>query len=234
MNGVHDVGGMHGFGPVAREIDEPVFHAAWEGRMFGISRACVITRVFNQDEARHGIERMPPTEYLRASYYERFLSRTLRLLAEKRLISQAEVDARVAALVERPDTPLARRENPDLVARVERALRVRPDYRRPAPAPRFAVGDRVLTHTLHPPGHTRLPRYARGKLGVVHHVHGGFVFPDTNAHGGGEQPNTLYSVRFDAAELWGPSTEPRAAVYLDLWERYLEPASSQDPAEGPR
>jgi nitrile hydratase subunit beta len=231
MNGVHDVGGMHGFGPVAREVDEPAFHAAWEGRMFGISRACVITKVFNQDEARHGIERMPPAEYLRASYYERFLSRTLRLLAEKRLVSREEVDIRVAELAERPDTPLARCENPDLVARVERALRVRPDYRRPAPPPRFAEGDRVLARSLHPAGHTRLPRYARGKVGLVHHVHGGFIFPDTNAHGGGEQANTLYSVRFDAAELWGPSAEPRAPVYLDLWERYLEPAPSDAAAE---
>jgi nitrile hydratase subunit beta len=224
MNGIHDLGGMHGFGPVARETDEPPFHAAWEGRMFGISRACVLTKVFNQDEARHGIERMAPAAYLSASYYERFLARTLRLLAEKGLVSRDEFEARVARLGEHPDAPAPRREDPALVARVDRGFRARPDYRRPSAPPRFAPGDPVLTHNHHPVGHTRLPRYARAKRGIIHRVHGGFIFPDTNAHGAGEQPNTLYSVRFDATELWGVSAESRAPVYLDLWERYLEPA----------
>ena len=89
--------------------------------------------------------------------------------------------------------------------------------------PRFAVGDRVITREMHPRGHTRLPRYARGKRGIIHLVHGIHVFPDTNAHGLGEMPQALYSVRFEARQLWGDTAEPNQWVHLDLWESYLEP-----------
>ena len=225
MNGIHDMGGMHGFGRVEREDNEPVFHTKWEGRVMGISRACSVQRIFNIDEGRHAIERMPPADYLKSSYYERWLDRNVRLLVEKGVITREELERRMAQLASGSD-PAPPHQDPKLTDRMLRATRARTPYRRPGPPPRFAGGDRILTRNDAPVGHTRLPRYARGKRGVVDAVHGSFIFPDTNAHGQGEQPHTLYSVRFDAVELWGASAEPRAPVHLDLWERYLEPAVS--------
>jgi nitrile hydratase subunit beta len=225
VNGVHDVGGMHGFGRVAPEPNEPVFHAAWEARVLGVSRACSAQKLFNIDESRHAIERMRPADYLSSSYYERWLDRTVRLLVEKGVITAAELERRISLLRETPPAPAPASPDPDLEARMLHALRARPDYRRPGPPPRFRLGDRIVTRQDAVPGHTRLPRYARGKRGVIHAVHGSFIFPDTNAHGQGEQAHPLYSVEFEAAELWGESAEPRTCVHLDLWERYLEPVS---------
>jgi nitrile hydratase len=224
MNGIHDMGGMHGFGRVEPEVNEPVFHAAWEGRVLGLSRACSAQRLFNIDESRHGIERMAPADYLASSYYERWLDRTVRLLVEKGVITREELASRMAQLARGPD-PAPPHTDAKLTARMLRVLVERTPYRQPGPPPRFAPGERVLTRHDAPAGHTRLPRYARDKHGVVHMVHGSFVFPDTNAHGQGEQPHALYSVRFDAAELWGDSAEASAPIHLDLWERYLAPAT---------
>ena len=224
MNGVHDMGGMHGFGPVEREENEPPFHAPWEGRVAGMNRAAQAQGFYNIDEFRHGIERMNPAQYLASSYYERWLATLERNLVEKGLISREELEAKVAELRERPDAQPPRREDPALAERIATRLRQRPNFRREGAAePRFKVGDPVVTRNTHPTGHTRLPRYARGKRGVIARVHGVYVFPDTNAHGKGEQPQPLYSVRFDARELWGESAEPGQALYLDLWESYLEP-----------
>jgi nitrile hydratase len=225
MNGIHDMGGMHGFGRVDREENEPVFHAPWEGRVLGISRACSAQRLFNIDESRHGIERMAPVDYLASSYYERWLDRTVRLLVEKGVITQEELDRRMAQLAGGVD-PAPPHRDPKLLDRMLRATKERTHFRQPGPPPRFAAGERVFTRTDAPPGHTRLPRYARGQYGVIDAVHGSFIFPDTNAHGQGEQPHTLYGVRFDANDLWGVSAEPCAPVHLDLWERYLEPAGA--------
>jgi len=222
VNGIHDMGGMHGFGPVEREPDEPVFHAGWEKRVWGLSRACVAQRVFNQDEARHGIERMDPVAYLRSSYYERWLERTVRLLVEKGVLAPDELAARMRDLAARPAAPPPAPADPTLGPRLLEALRARPAFRRPGPPGRFHVGDAVLTRRDQPGGHTRLPRYARGKRGVIDRIHGVYVFPDANAHGEGEAPHALYSVRFEAAELWGPSGQAAAPVLIDLWERYLE------------
>jgi nitrile hydratase len=224
MNGIHDMGGMHGFGRVEPEANEPVFHAAWEGRVLGLSRACSAQRLFNIDESRHAIERMAPVDYLASSYYERWLDRTVRLLVEKGVVTREELASRMAQLAHGAD-PAPPHTDATLTARMLRVLVERTPYRQPGPPPRFAAGERVLTRHDAPAGHTRLPRYARGKHGVIHMAHGSFVFPDTNAHGQGEQPHALYSVRFDAAELWGGSAESRAPVHLDLWERYLEPAT---------
>jgi nitrile hydratase subunit beta len=225
MNGIHDMGGMHGFGRVEREDNEPVFHAAWEARVLGLSRACSARELFNIDESRHAIERMAPVDYLQSSYYERWLDRTVRLLVEKGVITRAELERRMAELAAGHD-PAPPHSDPKLTDRMLRATKERTHYRQPGPSPRFAVGQRVLTRSDAPLGHTRLPRYTRGKRGVVDRVHGSFVFPDTNAHGQGQQPHALYSVRFDAADLWGASAEPCAPVHLDLWERYLEPAAT--------
>ena len=220
MNGVHDMGGMHGFGPVEREEHEPLFHAAWEARVLGIMGVVRGQRgYFNLDAFRHGIERMPPAEYLRSTYYERWLASVEYNLIEQGLIDGDELEARVAFL----------REHPEAAPPPARSVTVPPRARErepqsPPTAPRFAAGDAVVTRNVHPRGHTRLPRYARGKRGLIHLIHGPQTFPDTNAHGLGEQPQVLYNVRFAGRELWGESSEPREAVYLDVWESYLEPA----------
>jgi nitrile hydratase beta subunit len=223
MNGIHDMGGMHGFGRVEREPDEPVFHAEWERRVLGLSRACSAQKIFNIDEGRHAIERMAPEDYLASSYYERWLDRNIRLFVEKGVITRDELERRMAVLSQGRD-PAPSHADPGLIARMLRRFTARTHFRQPGPPPRFAPGDRVITRRDAPRGHTRLPRYARGKHGVIHHAHGSYIFPDTNAHGEGEQPHPLYSVRFEAVELWGASAEPRTCVHLDLWERYLEAA----------
>ncbi|HUG38376.1 MAG TPA: nitrile hydratase subunit beta [Candidatus Limnocylindrales bacterium] len=232
MNGVHDLGGMHGFGPVEREPDEPVFHASWEAVVVAIRRSKAIGRLFTIDEFRHSVERMDPAHYLRSSYYEHWLDGLVRVLVEKDVVTPEELDARAASLGERPEA-LARaagtRPRLDNAPGPQNPLNFIPasTVRPSSAAPRFAAGDPVLTRSVHPVGHTRLPRYARGKPGVIHRLHGTHVFPDTNAHGRGEQPQPLYSVRFDARVLWGESAEPNQQVYLDLFESYLRPSDDR-------
>jgi nitrile hydratase subunit beta len=240
MNGVHDLGGMQGFGPVERERDEPVFHASWEAVVFAIRRSRSVIRHFTIDEFRHTIERMEPAGYLGSTYYERWLDALVRVLAAKGVLTVEEVEARTAALAARAQAPAAAAVSgggapaPARAAIGEAAggegpvVFVPPSSVRPATrAARFAPGDRVVTRNAHPPGHTRLPRYARGKPGVIDRLHGTHVFPDANAHGRGEQPQPLYSVRFEAVALWGESAEPNQRVFLDLWESYLEPADGR-------
>jgi nitrile hydratase len=222
MNGAHDLGGMHGFGPVEIEPDEPVFHHEWERRAFAITLAAGFLGRWNIDESRFAREQMPPAEYLATSYYEHWMFGLEKLLHDHGLVPRQELAARLRdANAPAPAVPGAR----ILAARdVEKALRTsRTSKADENVAPRYTVGDRVVTKNIHPLGHTRLPRYARGKRGVVHCCHGIHVFPDTHAHGGGEQPQPLYSVRFDAGELWGESAEPNQALHIDLWESYLLP-----------
>lgn len=224
MDGVHDLGGMHGFGPVEREGNEPAFHAPWEAAVYAIMRASLGTGQYNLDEFRHGVERMDPAHYLRSGYYEHWLDGIARVLVEKGVVSSDELAARTAFFTERPDAPASAAVRAMPATPAPRIKWFAPESERPATkSPRFAVGDAVVTRNIHPAGHTRLPRYARGKHGVIHRQHGTHVFPDSNAHGGGEQPQVLYSVCFDARELWGPAAEPNQHVYIDLWEPYLEP-----------
>jgi nitrile hydratase len=218
MNGVHDLGGMHGFGPIVREENEPTFHAAWESRVWAMYQAVRQQGYFTIDASRYGIERMAPADYLRASYYERWLASLEYNLVYEGLITGVDLEARVDLLRRRPD--IAPRQDDSTSPP---APRRHPESPPPA-APRFAVGDEVMARNVHPVGHTRLPRYARGKRGVIQRVHGPHTFPDANAHGLGAQPQTLYSVRFEARELWGASAEPRQTVSLDLWDSYLDPA----------
>ena len=239
MNGVHDLGGMQGFGPVERERDEPVFHAPWEAVVFAIRRSRAVIRHFTIDEFRHTIERMEPAGYLGSTYYERWLDALVRVLAAKGVLTVDEVEARAAVLAERAQAPAAAVSGGGAPAPARAAIGeaaggegpvvfVPPSSARPATrAARFAPGDRVVTRNAHPTGHTRLPRYARGKPGVIDRLHGTHVFPDANAHGRGEQPQPLYSVRFEAVALWGESAEPNQRVFLDLWESYLEPADGR-------
>lgn len=218
MNGIHDLGGMHGFGPIEREADEPLFHADWEGRVFAMSRLIKQQGYFSSDENRNGIEHMAPADYLRSSYYERWLASLVSILIQRGVLTGEELDARVDLL----------RRDPDAAPRPGDSAPPAPARSAPLPspplAPRFAVGDAVITRNIHPTGHTRLPRYARGKRGIVQIVHGPQVLPDLNAHGLGEQLQMVYSVRFDGGELWGGSAEPGHTVAIDLWESYLEPA----------
>ena len=213
MNGVHDMGGMHGFGPVLAEKNEPVFHETWEGRVFGMSGQ--LSRFGgNIDARRFAIEQIRPDRYLRLSYYERWFERALRYCVERGLISARERAAIDSGKAELDNTHV----------KVDRApAPVHSDYARPlASTALFAVGERVRAKLINPTTHTRLPRYARGKIGVIIAEHGGHVFPDSNAIGKGEDPQRLYTVRFTARELWGDAANPNDTVSLDLWEPYLE------------
>jgi nitrile hydratase beta subunit len=220
MNGIHDMGGMHGMGPIQHEKDEPVFHQAWEGRVYAINRALGVLGKWSLDASRHGIELLPPADYLRMSYYEKWLARNANLLVEQGLVTLEEMETGKPAQGSQKATPgLTAAAVPAMAAR--RGSYMRPDAEAKA---RFKVGQRVRARNMNPEGHTRLPRYARGKHGVIVRHHGIFVFPDTNAHSLGEQPRHLYSVRFAARELWGDGASPHDSVHLDLWDPYLEHA----------
>src|SRR5262245_53240603 len=164
---------MHGFGPVERERDEPVFHADWERVVYAIQRARTTLKLFNIDEMRHGIERMPPLQYLAASYYERWLATIELNLVEKGILDPEEIEARTAYFRDHPEGDVPRRDDPALVERVAITLRANPHFDRElAQSPRFREGDHVVTRHFQPHGHTRLPRYARGKRGIIHRVRG--------------------------------------------------------------
>jgi len=218
MNGVHDMGGMHGMGPVVHEKDEPVFHEEWEGRVYALTR---LVRAgggrWNIDAGRYEIERLPPAEYLRMSYYEKWAARLAIQVVKMGLVTQGEIDSGTPAPGSAKATPqVTAARVPAMVATrvsTKRDVRVKATFKR---------GDRVRARNMHPTGHTRLPRYARARLGTVVEDRGVFVFPDTNAEFLGEKPQHLYSVRFTARELWGDRASARDSVYLDLWDEYLE------------
>ena len=219
MNGIHDMGGMHGLGPVHAEPNEPVFHEPWEGRVFALNTAMAAWRKWNIDAGRYQVEIIPPADYLSLTYYAQRLVRLIELMIKRGLVTRQEVETGKPA----PGSPKAQ---PPLTAEGV-ASRVRsgvPTSRNAAATPRFKVQQRVRARTMHPTGHTRLPRYVRGRIGTVERDHGVYVFPDTNALFRGENPQHVYSVRFAARELWGDQASPHDSVYLDLWDEYLEPA----------
>lgn len=219
MNGIHDMGGMQDMGPIHYEKNEPVFHAPWEARSLALNLAMGAWRKWNIDAGRHEIELLPPAEYLRMSYYEKWFVRLIELLVKRGLVTRAEIESGKPA----PDSQKA---TPPLTAdKVSSMLRSGAVASRNVPvAARFQAGQHVRARNMHPTGHTRLPRYARGKLGTIDRDHGVYVFPDTNAHFLGEKPQHVYSVRFTARELWGEQAPPKDSVYIDLWDDYLEPA----------
>jgi nitrile hydratase len=224
MNGIHDLGGMHGFGPVEREADEPVFHAPWEAGVMALQRAVTRGGVATIDEFRQAVERMAPVRYLESSYYERWLDGLCRVLVEKGIVTAEALDARTSFFSAHPDAPAASAVRTPLPP-VAAGDTSEPSFRRePEQVRRFALGAAVVTRNDHPPGHTRLPRYARGRRGVVVADYGTQVFPDVAAQGRGEQAQPLYCVRFAARELWGPQASAGDVVHLDLWESYLVPA----------
>lgn len=221
MNGAHDLGGGHGHGPIAPDPNEPLFHAEWERRCFAVTLAMGFTGQWNIDQARFARESMRPGRYLETSYYEHWLHGLEALLADRGLVTPAEV---AAGKAEGPAKPLDRiLAAPNVAPALAKGGSARRDESLAAPA-RFAAGDVVVVKNLNPRGHTRMPRYVRGRRGRVAKAHGVFVFPDTNAADGDEAPGWLYAVRFDGRELWGPDAEPGTAAYVDLWDEYLDPA----------
>ena len=218
MNGVHDMGGMHGMGPVEIEKNEPVFHSEWEARAFALTVAAGFHRKWNIDMGRHSRERMQPLRYLAASYYERWLFGLGKLLVEQGLVTATELETGRAESRWGGTRPLA---VPEVAAYLCDRLKARLDDNVP---PKFKPGDRVVARNIHPVGHTRLPRYARGRRGVIDRDHGVFTFADTNAMSRDKKPQHLYSVRFAARELWGPDAAARDSVYVLLWDDHLDPA----------
>ena len=218
MNGVHDLGGMHGFGPVVAEQNEPVFHSDWEKRVFAMTLTAMGRRVCNVDEFRRAIEQMPPPSYLAATYYEKWLHAIEALLVEKGVATREEIAAGHAA-APGPAKATGPVGNGGVDSFDSSAVKLRFDK---SYKPSFKAGDRVVARNFNPEHHTRLPRYARGKRGVVRYDHGVFVFPDTHAHGLGAKPQHVYTVEFEAEELWGPDRNERAPVCLDCWDDYLE------------
>lgn len=225
MNGAQDLGGMMGFGPVRPEVDEPVFHAEWERRVFAITVAAGFTGRWNIDRARSARESLPPATYLASSYYEIWFEALKRLLVDEGMVGEDEIDGDRSSRPPRPGihaVPAA--DVPAVLARGG------PSERDVAAPARFGVGDGVRTRVMHPAHHTRLPRYLRGKRGVIVASHGAHVFPDANARGLGESPQWLYTVRFQASEVWGSDTTADT-LCADCWESYLE---SDGPGPSPR
>ena len=219
MNGPHDLGGRMGFGAIAPEDDEPIFHAPWEKRALGVTLTAGALGYWSLDESRHARESLHPADYYSSSYYEIWIKGL-----EALLLSHGEVTTDELSSA-RMQTPGKRTERRLPATKVAGVLSSGAPCSRPEEAPaRFQPGDRVRTINAHPRGHTRLPAYARDKVGTIEQLHGAHVFPDSNAHGQGEQPHWLYTVAFDARTLWGPHGDPALTVSIDAWEPYLEPA----------
>jgi nitrile hydratase beta subunit len=219
MNGVHDMGGMQGFGPIRPEENEPVFHAAWEGRVLAMNMAIAVWGKFGVDNRRYVRELIPPAEFLTMSYYQIWYTGLISNMLDAGMVTRVEIDSGKPAR----GTP---KLTPPLTAALEPSFFAKgaPKTRDVAAIPKFQTGQRVRARNINPPTHTRLPRYARGKLGVVERDHGVFVFPDTNALFHGEKPQHVYSVRFAARELWGDQAKPKDTVIVAMWDDYLEAA----------
>jgi nitrile hydratase len=217
MDGVHDMGGMDGFGKVEPEANEPVFHAPWEARVLAMQRAMGYAGAWAIDMSRFAQERLPPPVYLSVSYYQRWA-----LAMEKNVVERgyAGADELAAGHALRAAKPVARK----LTADIAKGLTRGSFFRQAQAQARFKPGDKVRTKNIHPATHTRLPRYARGRSGVVELVHGCHAFPDSVAIDQGDNPQWLYTVVFDARELWGQDADPSLTVSIDAFEPYLEPA----------
>lgn len=218
MNGPHDVGGQMGFGPVAPEPNEPVFHADWEKRALGLTISAGGMGHWSLDDSRFARENRHPADYYSSSYYELWIKGLETLLLKHGFITTADlVEGRPVDPCPTPRRVLRRDAVATLVATGS------PCDRPVSTSPKFAIGERVRARNINPETHTRLPRYARGKVGLVIAVHGGFAFPDNNAQGDRSAAQHLYTVRYAATELWGPQGDIRSDVHVDAWESYLEP-----------
>ena len=214
MNSIHDMGGMDGFGPVCPESNEPPFHTAWEGRVYALQRAMGAAGLWNIDQSRASIEALNPIDYLSFSYYKKWFTGL-----EQRLLARGVIDADEIAAGKslRAGKPLAHTFSVADVATLKRG-----EFSRPATTePQFAVGARVMTRNLNPTTHTRLPRYAREKVGIVEANRGCHVYPDSVAAGLGENPQWLYTVVFSAREIWGDDADPASTISIEAFEPYL-------------
>jgi nitrile hydratase subunit beta len=216
MNGAHDMGGRMGFGPVRPEKNEPVFHAAWERRVFGTSCALGAFDLWNIDEDRQSCENRPPAEYVASSYYEIWLMTLERLLVEKAVLTDTELSS--------GKSNSGKVTTPRLGASgVMTAVFAPGSYHRDNPRPpAFAIGKKLRVRNHMTTTHTRLPGYLRGAFGTVICIHGCHIFPDSHARGGGEVSHWLYGLRFSADDVWGNGSKDQ--ICADLWEPYLEPA----------
>lgn len=217
MNGPHDMGGFAQFGSIQPESNEPVFHENWERRVLALTLAMDASGLWNMDILRHARESLPPLKYWSSRYYDIRIEAHIKLMIERGLITAAEIDAGQLQVPARPVKAVLK------AGMVSGTLAKGSPYVRDVSAsPRFKPGNQVKCRNMSPSSHTRLPRYARGKFGEIIAIHAAHVFPDSSAHGRGEDPQWLYSVRFTAKELWGHDNND--SVMLDLWEPYLEPA----------
>jgi len=212
MNGIHDMGGMHGMGPIQYEKNEPVYHAEWESRVDAMYHTL---REKVPGGIRLGIEQLLALDYLRMSYYEKWYESLVRRLLTTKAATRAEIDS--GRSIQPKNAPTRAYSASEAVALATRFQSARQNS---ALEPRFQVGQRVRARNVNPVGHTRLPRYARGRLGIVEQLRGVFPIPDDGA---GQKPQNLYSIRFSAQELWGEQAVPQDAVYIDMWDDYLEP-----------
>lgn len=218
-NSIHDMGGMTGFGAIPLEDKEPVFHAEWERRAFGLMMTALGPFQVNLDNVRSRMEAIPPATYVNMSYYEKWIAALEDLIAERGDVSTTDLQA----LANGDDLPLTPCAEPFPAEGVLAFLATGATAARQIETPdQFDLGDQVRAKNLNPPGHTRLPRYVRGKVGVITAEHGGQIYPDTNAVFAGEGPERLYTVAFKATELWGLEVNAKDSVYVDLWEPYLE------------
>ncbi len=217
MNGAHDMGGMQSFGPIRPEKDEPVFHASWEARITALWSALGALRKWNGDFGRQTREAIPAPEYLALNYFQMRYVQVVELLVATGMITRTELETG------RPEQETQKAVPPLTADKVAAWFaNGNPKKRSVALAAPFKVGQRVRARNINPVTHTRLPRYARGKVGVIDRAHGVFVFPDSNAQGLGEKPQHVYSVRFTARELWGEQANPKDTVVLNLWDDYLD------------
>jgi len=218
MDGIHDMGGMDGFGKVEAEPNEPPFHESWEGRVLAMQRAMGYAGAWHIDHSRFAQERLPPQVYLKASYYQRWALAMEMNVLERGLASAEELKSGHALT---PGKTLKRKLTPTVV---QDGLTRSSFFRQQQAPAKFKIGDRVYTRNIHPKTHTRLPRYARGKLGIVELCHGCHMFPDSVATNLGDNPQWLYTVVFEGRELWGSDSDPMLKVSIDAFEPYLEPA----------
>jgi nitrile hydratase len=220
MDGVHDMGGMHGFGDVVEPGGELVFHESWERRAFAIQMLVDSEDLGGDPGARATREGMDPADYLAASYYERWLYSAERRLERKGTIAPGEVERMMQRLQEGARAPT--HDDPAMAKRGVAELRTIHPIDPPPDTARFHPGHRVRVKRMHPVGHTRCPRYARGVVGVVQAVRGGDRLPDRATYGEDVAPEPVYSVAFRSQDLWGPSEDGEWTVSLDLWDSYLE------------